>query len=106
MKYLKLIKWGGETERFKRFFLMENISPNWRDIGELIGLPVSALRNIATEHRDKPLDCCRAVLGHWLENPPKEYPITWKGLIELLKDCKLGQVVSELRSILSETKLD
>ena len=85
---------------------MENISSNWRGIGELIGLSVSALRNIATEYRDKPLECCRAVLGHWLENPPTEYPITWRGLIELLKDSKLGQVVFELQSVLRETNLE
>ena len=85
---------------------MDNVSSNWRDIGELIGLSVPTLRNIATEHRDKPLECCRAVLCHWLENPPSEYPITWRGLIELLKDCKLGQVVSELKSVLSESNIE
>ena len=64
---------------------MERISSNWQDIGVLIGLFVSNLENIATEHRDKPLECCRAVLGCWLENPPKEYPITWRQLLELLR---------------------
>ena len=85
---------------------MENISPNWRDIGELIGLPVPTLKNIATEHRDKPIGCCRDVLHHWLENPPSDYPITWRGLIELLKDCKFGQIVSELKSVLSKSNLE
>ena len=85
---------------------MDRISSRWRDIGELIGLSVSALRNIATEHHSKPLECCRAVLDHWLENPPTEYPLTWEKLIELLKDCKLGQVVSELQSVLSKTNLE
>ena len=85
---------------------MENISPNWRDIGELIGLSVPTLTSIATEHHDKPLECCRAVLDQWLENPPTEYPLTWEKLIELLKDCKLGQIVSELQSVLSKTNLE
>jgi hypothetical protein len=85
---------------------MENILSNWRGIGELIGLSVSTLRSIATDHRDKSLECCRAVLSHWLENPPTDYPITWRGLIELLRDCKLGQVVSELQSVLSESSLE
>ena len=85
---------------------MERISSRWRDIGELIGLSVPTLTSIATEHRDKPLGCCRAVLDHWLENPPTEYPLNWEKLIELLKDCKLGQVVSELQSVLSKTNFE
>ena len=85
---------------------MERISSKWREIGELIGLSVPILTGIGTEHRDNSLKCCRAVLDYWLENPPTEYPITWRGLIELLKDCKLGQVVSELQSVLSKTNLE
>ena len=84
---------------------MDNVSSHWRDIGELIGLSVSNLKNIATEHQNKPLECCRAVLCHWLENPPREYPTTWRGLFELLKDSRLGQIVSELKIVLSKSDL-
>jgi hypothetical protein len=101
---LKLIKWteGGET---KRFYLMEKIETKWRDIGQVAGLSLAQLESIEIEHREKPTECCRAVLGKWLENPPKEYPITWDGLIELLEDCKLTQAVKELRSVLSKANL-
>lgn len=85
---------------------MERISPSWRDIGELIDLSASSLENIATEHRDKPLECCRGVLNRWLENPPTDYPITWRGLFQLLEDCKLGQVVSELKIVLRKSNLE
>ena len=84
---------------------MERISSKWRDIGELIGLSFQQLDCMAREHRDKHLDCCRAVLGHWLENPSEEYPITWRGLIELLQDSELGQVVSELKFVLSKSNI-
>ena len=103
LRYLNLIKWTDEGGKTQRFYLMERISSKWRDLGVLIGLSVSDLDNIATEHRDKPLECCRAVVGRWLSNPPKEYPITWRGLFELLEDCKLGQVVSELDIVLSKS---
>ena len=85
---------------------MERISSKWREIGERIGLLVPTLTSIATAHNGKYLECCRAILDHWLENPPTEYPLTWKGLIELLEDCQLGQVVSELQSILSKANLE
>lgn len=102
--HLKLIKWteGGET---KRFYLMDKIETKWRDIGHLAGLLLTQLDSIATEHRDKPTECCRAVLGKWMENPPSDYPTTWDGLIELLDDCKLTSAVKELKTVLSKANL-
>ena len=102
---MNLIKWEGEGGETQRLYLMQRISPRWRDIGELINLPFSRLDNIATVHVE-PLDRCRAVLSCWLENPPKVYPITWSGLLKLLEDCELGQVVSELKVALSKSKLE
>ena len=83
---------------------MEKIQWKWKDIGQLAGLSLAQLESIATEHRDKPIECCRAVLGKWLENPPNEYPVTWDGLIELLEDCNLTSAVDELKSALSKGK--
>ena len=84
---------------------MERISSKWRDIGDLVGLSFQQLECMAKEYRDKHMDCCRAVLGHWLDNPPEDYPMTWRGLIELLEDCQLGQVVSELKNVLSKSNV-
>ena len=105
-KHLKLIKWRDERGETQRFYLMERASLKWRDIGELISLSFQQLECMEKEYRDKHIDCCRAVLGHWLDNPPEEYPITWRGLIELLQDSELGQVVTELKSVLSKSKLE
>ena len=84
--------------------LQEN---KWRDIGQLIGLPLTQLESIATEHRDKPIECCRTVLGRWMDNPgpPMEYPTTWDGFIELLEDCQLIQVAEELKIVLTKANL-
>ena len=79
---------------------MDSISYKWRNIGELVGLPYSKLENLAEEHRDKADRCCRSVLGYWLDDPPPRYPTTWHGLIELLEDSQLGEIVSQLRTVL------
>lgn len=81
---------------------MEEIENKWHDIGQLVGLSLTHLEGIATGNQHKPAECCRAVLSRWLDNPPKEYPTTWNGLIELLKDCKLIRVADELRTALSK----
>ena len=79
---------------------MDKISMAWRTLGLLLGLPISSLDSLAVEHRDNPVECCRAVLGQWLDSPPSDYPATWKGFMELLEDSQLDGVVSELKTVL------
>ena len=81
---------------------MENISYKWRTIGELIGLSFPKLESLAMDHHYKSEDCCCSVLGYWLENPPPRYPTTWQGLMELLEDSQLCEIVSQLRIALSK----
>ena len=47
-------------------------SYKWRTLVELLGLPFSKLQSLAADHRDKFEECCQAVLGQWLENPPPD----------------------------------
>ena len=84
---------------------MDKIAYKWRTLGELLDLSFSKLQSLANEHREKPKECCRAVLGQWLDNPPPDYPTTWQGLLELLDDSQLGQVVMELKVILGKASL-
>ena len=102
VRHLTLIKWKDDRGEIQHFYLQENISHKWRTIGGILDLTYSQLQSLADEHRDKPKECCRAVLGHWLENPPGDYPNTWQGLVDLLEDSQLGQVVAQLRNALSK----
>ena len=89
-KHLQLIKWKDEYGETQKYFLLTEISPNWRGIGGAIGLSFANLDNIATEFHYKPVDCCRSVFSKWLDNPSADYPATWDGLINLLEDCELA----------------
>ena len=101
-QHLTLIKWKDDRGEEQLFYLTDNIAHKWRTIGGLLGLNYSKLLNLAEKHRDQPEECCREVLGLWLENPPKGYPTTWQGLINLLKHSKLSEVVAQLRNALSK----
>ena len=101
-QHLSLIKWKDDQGQTQKFFLRDKISHKWRDIGERAGLTFPELENISEKYRSDPKECCRAVLGQWLDNPPPDYPTTWQGLLELLEDSQLCQVVSELRAILGK----
>jgi hypothetical protein len=84
---------------------MDSIAYKWRTLGELLGLPFPKLQSLTAEHQNKPEECCRAVLGQWLDNPPPDYPTTWQGLLELLEDSQLGQIVTQLRNVLDKANL-
>ena len=101
-KHLTLIKWKDDRGEEQLFYLGENIAYKWRTIGQLMGLAYPKLESLAQKHRDQPEECCREVLGLWLENPPKDYPTTWQGLIDLLKHSKLSEVVAQLTNALSK----
>ena len=104
-RHLTLIKWSDEQGQTQRFYLIEKIAYKWRTLGEILGFDFSKLETLATDHQNNSEECCRAVLGEWLGNPPPDYPTTWQGLLELLKDGKLGEVVSQLKSALDQAQL-
>ena len=84
------------------FCLTEKIANEWRTIGELLNLTYSKLQSLADKYRQEQKECCRTVLRLWLDNPPPDYPATWQGLIDLLEDSQLGEVATELRTVLSK----
>ena len=102
-RHLTLIKWNDASGTTQRFYLMDRISAKWREIGKLLDLSAAQLQGIAMEHQGNQEDCCSAVLSKWMENPPREYPVSWEGLMELLEDSRLSQVVKELKTALEET---
>ena len=89
-----MIGWKNERGEVKKFRLKQSIMHKWRDIGDLI-VPWQQLEVWAKEKDAK--ECCSAVLSYWLEHSLHNYPATWEGLYELLKDSELGQVAIELK---------
>ena len=106
LRHLSVIKWKDENGKVQQFYLTEKIAHKWRTIGELVGLTYSKLQSLDDMYQHQfeirqQEECCQAVLYLWLKNPPLGYPAAWQGLIELLEDSKLGEVATELRTILS-----
>ena len=77
----------------------------WRDIGEQIGLEFSQLKSISEEHQKNAASCFRDVLTKWFDNPPSNYPTTWGGLLELLEDCRLTEIVTDLKDALAKANV-
>ena len=98
---LTLLKYrdGGEVKRLK---LVDNILNHWEDVGKILGIPQPKLQAWRTQTNNDPKRCCDNVMAHWLQNPPDEYPLTWRGLIDLLEDVdEFGQLVEDLKKALA-----
>ena len=90
-----MIKWKNKRGEVERFKLKTSIIPKWRDIGNLVAVPWQVLDAWQIEKDAETR--CEAVLSHWMNNPPSQYPATWEGLYELLRDVELGQVATDLK---------
>ena len=50
--------------------------------------------------------CCLEVMDHWLKTGgTREYPTTWDGLYELLKDVECEHVIDNLKEAVRKTPL-
>ena len=99
-----MIKWRDLSEETQRLHLLDEISYKWREIGEIVGMSHSVLETTMEKKNNDPKECCRAVLSQWLSNPPPDYPATWQGLIELLKDSQLCKVASDLNELVKKAQ--
>ena len=95
---LRVIRWKNERGEVKKFHLKSKMFHKWRRIGDL----VASRQQVEVWSREMNSEqCCDAVLSQWLDHPPRRYPATWEGLCELLDDCELGEVASELKLAVS-----
>ena len=90
---------GGQVKRLK---LVDTILNEWKEVGKILGISQPKLDAWWTQTSNDPKRCCDNVMAHWLQNPPDEYPLTWRGLIDLLEDVdKFGALVQELKTALA-----
>lgn len=97
---LTLIKWKGEEGETQSFKLLELISSKWWDAGIRLGLTIDTLENYKqkTEDNEKRLEY---IFSQWIDsNGHSEYPLTWDGLTELLRDIDKDSAAEELLKVL------
>ncbi len=87
---------GGE-----RVKVIEGISTNYREFGILLLKDDTGVRlkAIVLECRENPKAIITEILVRWLAGMGKE-PVSWKTLIEVLKDIDLLALASDIESAL------
>lgn len=88
----------GETQNFK---LLELISSKWWDAGIRLKLTIDTLENYKQKAEDNE-QRLEYIFSQWIDSNgcPPEYPLTWKGLIELLCDIDKRSAADELSKVL------
>ena len=91
MKYTDM---QGETQRG---FISEQIAARWTDVGISLHFTSANLNNIESTCRGDVERCCKKMLTLWLEGHVQDVsqaPVTWKTLLEALKDARFGQLAN------------
>ena len=80
----------------------------WRDIGYQIDLTKSTINSFATKHENDPERCWEEVMSAWCEEEQgaDEYPVTWNGLYQLLKDVEAPEVAEQLKEAVTKFTLN
>ena len=105
MDMLQLVKYTGSDGQTKEFRLLPKIQGHWKDIGTLMGIETSTLEAFEYKWPGDSKEQCREVLQAWLNQGSEKYPVTWSGLLEVLKDVQLKMISLELQEVLGKYRI-
>ena len=97
-----------EDGQMKVVRIYDESSSMWQEIGAILGLDTGTLNGIKQDSNDNRGRVIR-VLGKWHRNAHElpnaaRYPMTWRGLIKLLKSCGLAKLADRVHRALLQQK--
>ena len=107
MRELQLIKWykGGQEKHLR---IIASTAPQWENLGTTFGISPAELKGFKLVNMLNQEGCYRDVLQRWLQNgsqPRDAYAVTWRGLIQALRDTSLRKIADELQTALCKSEL-
>ena len=113
MKYLNLIRYcDPNTSEKKELRILDDLSADWEDIGEILGFKPPEIRAIRHAGAAKtPIQCLRDVISKWMQNAEKmpsskSYPCNWTGFHNMLMDSKHGTIANDLKAAITASCSD
>ena len=98
--HLQLIRYGNHASNKQDLRLLQCLATKWKRVGEIMGLHRAVIQNIGSG--SSPEDCIHEVFVKWLDNAPQlKYPLTWRGLYNLLLASENSEAANELTVALS-----
>lgn len=83
---------NGKTD--KRFRLRNEVSASWQDIAIRLEFEPDQLEDLDSNVKYNK-DRIQKVFNCWFINAPDEYPLSWKGLHDILRDVNRIDVASK-----------
>lgn len=82
------------------FRLIDFITDQCEDISKQFKIPPAKHNSWNKKRLGDPRGVCHDMLQHWLQSGTGPYPVTWSGLIEVMKDVQLGEEAKQLKKAL------
>ena len=93
---LTMLKYTDKKEETKKVEIIQNASHKWKDIAAII-LDGANRIELLEERYHNAIDCLRQTFVEgFIDNKPKKFYQDWNGLIELLRDVKLGTLADNV----------
>ena len=99
---LELLKYKNDVQT-TRIRIIHRASHKWRDIAAIICGDTNKIDILEQRCDRDPVRCLRQVLvENFLNKKPAEYPQTWEGLIELLRDIDLDDLAEDVEHVIRD----
>lgn len=103
---LRCLIWKDEEGCEQKFHLRNEVSMKWKDIGFQLHLTNNQLEVWFGKYNRDADECWIRVMDHWLTGEgPSNYPVTWDGLYNLLKDVNLSQIAKDLKDAVNKSRI-
>ena len=93
-----------EQEEEQSVFIIDEMASQWKRVGRMLKFSDADINNIASTCHDEPQACCDRLLSQWLQgrnDHNDSRPKTWRTLLGVIRDARLGELADRLRRILT-----
>ena len=95
--HFKYINFEGQEQNF---YLIRDIQASCKVLGTILGIDSGTLKGLDIMHRGDMPSFCKDILDTWMMRAPENYPVTWVGLLNALKDADLKGIATNLENAL------
>lgn len=101
MSYLSVLHYLDREDKEHTLKIIKRIAADWEELALILGSDPKLIVSSYSGGKDIALRCCRDVLSEWFENNGADsYPLSWNGLIKVIRDMELIRVAAEIETAL------
>lgn len=95
--HFKYINFEGQEQNL---YLIRDIQASCKVLGTILGIDSGTLKGFDILHRGDMPSLCKDILDTWMMRAPENYPVTWGGLLDALRNADLKRIATNLEKAL------